>query len=194
MRYLILCFLGCAALGSWIGCGSQLAPVNSMLIAPTLTPCAPPAVRRINCGDNAYTGYCSAHWSADQPYSGNSWGYVGTTSVGGPGGPPILNTNDQPLFYKERYASTLEYDVDVPAGSYNVTLWFSEGYWTASGKRVFDVVVEGVTVVSGLDVFAVAGPKTAYAVNTIATVSDGTLNIVLTASADNAEINAIEVR
>jgi hypothetical protein len=38
-----------------------------------------------------------------------------------------------------------------------VTLKFSENYWTATGKRLFKVILNGTTVLSNFDIFADAG-------------------------------------
>ncbi len=185
-------FLALAALGCRSS-SSDLTPQNPQLVPPTPTPCVPTAaLYRVNCGDLAYTDYCGNVWAADQAYS--TWGYATVGSIGGPGTSSIEDTLSDPLFYKERYAPTLEYRFDVSAGTYQVVLWFSEGYFTAPGSRIFSVVVEGVSFASALDVFSQVGGKRAYSLSGSVPVSDGTLNIVMTASADNAEINAIEVK
>jgi hypothetical protein len=178
------------------GCGSQISSSNPLLSPPTPTPCAASAAQfRVNCGDPAsYTDKCGNVWVPDQLYSLGGWGYVAAGSSGGPGTTAISGTLDDPLFYKERYATNLEYRFTLPNGSYQVTLWFSEGYWTAPAKRVFSVVVEGVTLAPALDCYAVAGAKTATSLSATVPLSDGVLNVILAASADNAQINAIEVK
>ena len=48
----------------------------------------------------------------------------------------------------------------VPAGSYQVTLKFAETYFTsgaASGQRVFNVAINGTTVLTNFDIKAAAG-------------------------------------
>jgi hypothetical protein len=45
----------------------------------------------------------------------------------------------------------------TPGSSRNVTLYFVEHFWTAPGKRVFDVIINGNRVLSGFDIFADAG-------------------------------------
>ena len=47
----------------------------------------------------------------------------------------------------------------MPAGSYQVTLKFAETYWTAAGKRVFNVLVNGTTVLTNFDIYAAAGAQ-----------------------------------
>jgi beta-galactosidase len=47
--------------------------------------------------------------------------------------------------------------VPVPNGRYRITAHFLEPEATSSGKRVFDVRANGVTVLKDFDVFAAAG-------------------------------------
>jgi hypothetical protein len=173
------------------GCGSHLSPSNSLYLPP---PCSNTALFRVNCGAVLYKDSCGNNWAADQAYTPGAWGYFTVGTVGGPGVTGIANTPSAPLFYKERYGTPLEYRFDVPAGTYNVTLYFSESYWTSTGKRSFSVVVEGVTFAASMDLFALAGKNSAYVLTGPVPVLDGTLNIVMTATLDNALIDAIEVK
>ena len=50
------------------------------------------------------------------------------------------------------------YRLDVPNGSYKVTLKFSELQHSEPGRRVFDVTLQGKTVLEGLDLFTKGGP------------------------------------
>src|SRR5207248_3308467 len=95
----------------------------------------------------------------------------------------------------ERYGKTFSYAVSVPNGTYSVTLKFAEIYWTAAGRRVFNVAINGKTVLTNFDILAQPGaaPNTALDKNFSTTVTNGTLSIVFTTVADNAQINAIEV-
>ena len=43
--------------------------------------------------------------------------------------------------------------ISAPAGKYSVTLKFAELYWTAKGGRVFNVAINGTTVLSNFDIF-----------------------------------------
>lgn len=186
-----------ALLGLATGCGTQLSPANTLLQPPPPTPCVPTtAVQRVNCGDAAFSDSCGNLWAADQAYTLGGWGYVTppTSSVGGVGTGSIGGTVEDGLFLKERYAASLEYRFTVPNATYQVTMKFCEGYFTGPGQRSFGVVAEGVNMASGLDLYAQAGPKNAYELSSPVTVSDGILNIVMTASADNALVNAIEIK
>lgn len=82
----------------------------------------------------------------------------------------------------------------VTNGTYTVTLDFAEVYWTAAGKRVFNVTIEGQPVLQNFDIYAAAGgAQIAWQRSFSATVNDGVLNIVGTASVDQAKFSAIEV-
>jgi hypothetical protein len=78
---------------------------------------------------------------------------------------PVKNTKDWKLFQDFRYGKDkLTYTFnDLPAGEYMVELYFMEpwigvgGEVNAEGKRVFDVAINGKTVIDDLDIWAEAG-------------------------------------
>lgn len=47
-------------------------------------------------------------------------------------------------------------NVAVPNGKYQVTLRFSENQYKAANKRVFDVRIEGATILTSFDIFVAA--------------------------------------
>ncbi|NQU24318.1 MAG: hypothetical protein HQ567_23800 [Candidatus Nealsonbacteria bacterium] len=65
-------------------------------------------------------------------------------------------TEDDLLYQTCRY-DTRGYDLDVPNGTYRVTLQFCEPHFDSAGKRVWDVKIQGKKVVERLDIFAVVG-------------------------------------
>jgi hypothetical protein len=85
-----------------------------------------------------------------------------------------------PIYNTVRYDLD-SYDLVVPNGSYSVTLQFNEPAYSAAGKRVFGVTIQGRQVVTGLDIFARVGQHTALdlAFPDVA-VADGTLHIDFT--------------
>jgi len=162
---------------------------------PTPTPTATPPVagyrQRVNCGGPAYSDSAGQTWAADQPYAGGSWGYVGglasttTNAIGG--------TTDAPLYQSERY-NMLSYRFDVPPGRYAVELRFAEIYqYAGPGLRVFDVQLEGSTVITGLDLYTLVGPYVAYTRTFEVPVVDGQLNIDFVARRGAAKVSAIQV-
>jgi hypothetical protein len=137
----------------------------------------------INAGGPAFTDSVGNVWAADKNFSGGTT-YSKANAIAG--------TVDDALFQTERYG-TFSYNIPVPSGTYSVTLRFAELYWTSAGKRVFNVSLEGQTVVSNLDLFAAVGANTALDRTFQITVTDGTLNIGFTTVVDNAKVSAIQV-
>ena len=105
----------------------------------------------------------------------------------------ITGTSDPTLYQTVRYAPTLTYNIPVVNDTYTVTLYFAEIYFNAPGQRVFNVSIEGQTVLQNFDIWAVAGQFAAVQRTFVVTVTDGVLNIVAPASVDNANFSAIKV-
>ena len=138
----------------------------------------------VNAGGASYTASDGTVYEADTAYSGGNL-YSDPSAA-------IAGTTDDALYQSERYGS-FSYAVPVADGTYAVTLQFAEIWWTVDSQRVFDVTAEGTTVVDDLDLYAAAGHDTAYdAVVTVA-VTDGTLDLGLVGSVDNAKVNAVRV-
>ncbi|HEY3309515.1 MAG TPA: malectin domain-containing carbohydrate-binding protein [Desulfuromonadaceae bacterium] len=137
----------------------------------------------INCGGAAFTDSTGLAFVADGYYSG---GYTNFTTSAIPG------TIDDLLYQSWRYGN-MSYNIPLANGNYSVTLKFSDWY-TAVGKRVFDVKMEGVVVLSNVDIVAKAGYLTPYDVTIPVTVTDGLLNIQFVNKIDNAKINAIVIK
>jgi hypothetical protein len=137
----------------------------------------------LNCAGAKYTDASGLIYNADAGFSGGS---VSSTTAA------ISGTADATLYQSERYGN-FSYSVPMTNGSYNVTLKFAEGYFSAAGQRIFNVAVNGATVISNLDIYAKAGKNTAYDVVVPATVSNGTLTIQFTSVVNNAEVRAIKI-
>ena len=75
-----------------------------------------------------------------------------------------------------------------------MTLKFAELYWTAAGKRVFSVAINGTKVLSNFDIFAAAGATLKAIDETFKVTSTGTITIQFTTgTAGNPLVNAIQV-
>ncbi|MEL6755564.1 MAG: malectin domain-containing carbohydrate-binding protein, partial [Pseudomonadota bacterium] len=115
------------------------------------------------------------------------------------------------VFFSERWASNLEYDLALDDGQYIVELYFAEtflglpggGSTGGVGDRIFDVSIEGELVIDNIDLFDEgdgiigndAGQAAVQIVKTfVVDVTDGNLDIDFTAEVDNAKISAIIVR
>jgi hypothetical protein len=80
--------------------------------------------------------------------------------------------------------------------SRTVTLYFEELYWSGAGKRVFNVSINGVTVLSNFDIFAAAGGKYIAIQRTFAATANASGQVVVAftkGTVDNPMVNGISV-
>lgn len=172
-------------------------------------------IYRINCGGPDYTDSKGNLWMEDRPLAGNTsgllWGSVSwandfenvpsffasqrTSSA------PVKGTRDWPLFQTFRYGKDkLSYHFPLPDGDYLVELYFMEpwlgvgGGVDASGMRLFDIAVNGKTVVKDLDIWKEAGTNAAYKKIIRTSVKGGKLVLSFPGSrAGQAVISAIAI-
>lgn len=136
----------------------------------------------VNAGGAAYQDGTGQVYSADKGFVGG-WTYSTTRRID--------RTDMQPLFQSERTGLT-GYDLPVSsAGTYRVTLGFAELYWSAAGKRVFDVSAEGTRIIAGLDIHAVAGKYRAMTRTVDVPVTDGSLTLRFTARVDQPTVSVV---
>ena len=154
------------------------AKVSALVVEPATL------IFAVHAGGQSYTDANGLKYQADAQFSGGSTAKTSAT---------ITGTPDTPLYQSERYGKTFSYSVPVPSGDYLVTLKFAEIYWTQVGQRVFNVLVQGTTVLSKLDLVARVGPRAAYDVSVPAHVTTGPLTLTFQAVIDNAKVSAIEV-
>lgn len=139
---------------------------------------------RINSGGAAYTDSLGQGWQADSDFTGGTTYSV--TSA-------IANTNDPTLYQSERRGS-FTYDFAVPSGTYAVTLKFAETSFTSAGQRVFDVAIDGKTVLSNFDIYAAAGGANIALDKTFAVTSAGRIRIKFSdGSAGKPVVDAIQI-
>ncbi len=158
---------------------------------------SPPVEIRTNVGGPAHEGI-------DYP---GSW-VVGScspnsyTTAGA-----IMNTADDALFYTHAWGNPLLCTVgsELPVGNYRLRLYFAEVYFgdgcaaggIGVGSRVFDIELEGITVKSNVDVFALAGCALKDGRPLVETfdlmIADGSLDIRMPATANNGMVSAIEL-
>ena len=133
----------------------------------------------------------------------------------------IQETEADPLYQTERFGENgFSFDVAVEPGFYDVTLSFAEIFMGVSdmdsaecqdddanetdgpngcvGERVFDVVIEGETVLEDFDIYAEGGNQSLVPVDRALAdipVNDDSLNIdfVKLDGQDNPKVSAIEV-
>ncbi len=139
----------------------------------------------VNSGGPAYTDTLGNSWAADNSFTG---GTADTTTHA------IAGTPDPTLYQSERFGD-FSYQFTVPNGAYNVKLKFAEIYWTAPGKRLFNVAINGTPVLTEFDIVATAGaPYTALDETFPVTVTGSSITIQFTSGlADYPKISAIEI-
>jgi DUF971 family protein len=144
----------------------------------------PPMNLKINCGSIAV-----GEWGADHSWSVVSGGANSTTaSIANAGSVP------QAVVQHRRYGSRVTYNLDIPDGRYHVRLHFADLFSSGTGKRVFDVRMEGATVLPNYDIIAAAGgAKRAVAVLFENVEVTGGLQLEALAKVNTAQFNAIEV-
>lgn len=143
-------------------CGIEILPVASA---------TPDYSLYINAGGPEYVDEAGNKWVADTEFVGGFTYGVSSTEIAG--------TKDDVIFRSERYGSKFSYEIDVPNGSYQVSLLFAEIYsgTMAVGARVFHVDIQGQPALEDFDIYATVGENTADMETFTAEVTDGTLTI-----------------
>jgi len=152
--------------------------------------------RRMNCGVYGDWQDSSGHWwQADVPFASGYLGYVD----GGPiaTGSPIAGTTDDYLYQHQiKGLSAYRFYVSdgVYQGEFEVELRFAEIEATGPGQRIFDVKIEGQTVISDLDLYDLVGPNHAYARLFSTLVNDEYLDIEFVSKVGEPVLAAVRVR
>lgn len=132
-------------------------------------------------------------WSADTNFSGGTpSSFTQTVTI------PTSVTSSPPqnLFKNQRYGVMTYTIPNLTAGKqYSVKLLFAEEYYSAVGQRVFNVAINGASVLSNFDIRATAGASnTAVEKAFTATAnSSGQIVIAFSAITDLPAINGIQV-
>ncbi|WP_213807720.1 malectin domain-containing carbohydrate-binding protein [Granulicella sp. dw_53] len=134
------------------------------------------------------------------PFQADAFFAGGGTSAG-PGTPNLSATvNPAPaqVYQQERSGGTITYTLPnlVVGTSYKLRLHFNEFYWKQAGQRVFNVIVNGDTVLPNFDIIAAAGaPETAIVEEfTVQPDTNGKVTVTLSgAMADQPKISALEL-
>ena len=125
---------------------------------------------RVNCGGDAYTDEFGQQWLADDTLYSHSWGQdfglhpfqASQRHIN----QDIRGTHSDELFQFFRFGRhRLWYDFPVPDGEYRLELYFVEPWYGKGGAmtddyegfRIFDVAINGETVIDDLDPWAEAG-------------------------------------
>ncbi len=130
----------------------------------------------------AYTDNQGNPWSADQGFTTSKTAFSSAT---------IAGTSDPTLYQSYRYGNHFSYNFILPNGDYNVTLKFAETQKTQLGQRVFNVAVNGSTVLTNFDVLSEVSPNTALNKTFPIKVTNNNIRIDFSADIDKAMISAI---
>jgi Malectin domain len=148
----------------------------------------PTTIYRIDSGTSSPV----SPFTADQFFSGGTTRTV-TNTINTSG---LTNAAPQGVYQSERYGN-VTYTIPslVAAAKYTVRLHFAELFWTASGKRTFNVAINGTTVLSNFDIFATTGAEFKATLRdfTATASSSGQIVITLTTVTDNATIEGLEI-
>ena len=166
----------------------ERAKINGIEIAGDINPIAIPFA--LNAGGNEYTsGDTGLTWLEDDGnyFLNEGMPFVKTGDIG--------NTEDDDVYNAERFNPSLRFVLPgFEKGLYTIELHFVETNHQASGQRVFDVSIEGNTVLNNYDIFDEAGFSSAVVKEYVDTpILDGILDISLIASEGSATINGIAI-
>jgi hypothetical protein len=95
-----------------------------------------------------------------------------------------------------RFGGSFSYSIPTtPGHTYALRFTFSEVWWTADGSRALDVRVNGVTVLAGVDPFALAGARFTPGVRnaTVVAGAGAGMTVSFATIRDNAILAALEV-
>lgn len=148
----------------------------------------------VNVGSNAqYSDEEGLVWEADQPYREGSFGHIGgearlfNRSI-------VITGSRKTALYVTYREGLQGYRFDVPDGDYEVELDFAEPEDLEPGERVFQVAINGKSVLSRVDLAAQPGFRTAKPVVLTTSVSGGEgLVVSFTAVKGKPVLNGIRV-
>jgi choice-of-anchor A domain-containing protein len=145
-------------------------------------------IYQIDCGSSSGVSPSAA----DRYYSGGTAFSVtnGITTTG------VTKPAPAGVCQSERYGNTTYTLPSLVAGAlYTVRLHFAETWWTASGKRKFNVTINDTPVLSNLDIYATTGARYKAMVREFTATADSSGQIVLkfVTVTNNATIAGIEL-
>ncbi len=144
-------------------------------------------VVRMACGGPGGTDTAGNVWAADSGVGGGlAW-----TATSQP------NLASQPVPYQSMCYSvgvaSFSRTFSVPSGDYTVKFKFLEPNKTGAGQRIFGASINGVPVISGLDLFAAAGALKPYDLAFNTTAVNGSIQIIFTTAVWKSVISAIQI-
>jgi hypothetical protein len=157
----------------------EIAAAGGATPTPTPPPTSPPASGSVAINSG---GTAAGSFAADGDFALSSWTYKTTGTIETSG---VTNPAPQSVYQDEREGATVTYTIPglTPGAAYALKLSFAELWLAGPGQRVFNIGINGATVLSNFDIFKAAGTRlkaVAESFNAMAT-STGTIAIKLTA-------------
>ena len=148
---------------------------------------ARPTSIRVQCGDtkSSFTDPSGLVWEADNGFTGG--GVAGTDLIQGTDSNELLRKARQGVF------TDFSYSFPVGNGSYEVRLRFAEFIVPVPGLRVFNVKINGSTVLSNFDILTEVLFKTALEKTFPVEVTDEQIDIVFEGVKRRGIVSAIEI-
>jgi Glycosyl hydrolase family 12/Malectin domain len=175
----------------WIG-GKGLAASNFSVSASAATSCAS------ICIDSGSTAAVSPFVADEDFVGGATIDHANTINTS-----KVTNPAPAAVYQSARVTTTpgagTTFSYTIPgftAGAmHTVRLHFCETYWTAAGKRKFNVSINGTQVLTDFDIFATAGGQNIANIQqfTEAADSSGSYVLMFTSDVDKALISGIEI-
>jgi fibronectin type 3 domain-containing protein len=164
------------------------ASSNEASATPQL-PTASTAIYQINSGGSAVAPFVADEFFNTGATSATN-STIATTGV--------TNAAPMAVYQTDRYGGAFTYTLPglTSGASYIVHLHFVETYWTAAGQRLFNVAINGKSVLTNFDILATAGGPDIAVVEpfTVNANSSGQIIIAFTSgTADLPKINGIEI-
>src|SRR5947207_7985806 len=140
----------------------------------------------INCGGRDYRAVDGTDWVGDYYFQGGDLLY---TSDG------ILGSQDLPVYRSGRAGLYGDFAYNIPAanGSYNVTLHFDEIQYWNKGDRIFNVTINGTTVLTNFDILSKVAPRAVYKQTFPVSVTNGSVQIAVNGVFRKGLLNGIQI-
>jgi len=164
-----------------------------MLLAVVLAPPGGP----LRAAESGVTWAVNVGGPAYRATDGTAYETESWVSGGTPGMLDTVKGSQDPALYRTFRAGPLQVRRALPNGVYDITFHFAEHESLAPGERVFDVLVEGRTVIPALDVMRSRDAKIHSALSVTipgVEVADGELDIDFVAAVGQPVLSALVVR
>ena len=134
-----------------------------------------------------------APFVADEFFSGGGTSTSGATISTA----NVVNPAPMQVYQSARFG-TFTYTIPslTAQSTYTVRLHFAETYWSAAGQRVFNVAINGTTVLQNFDIVTTAGGPDIAVVEQFSATANASGQIILSftnGTADKPEVSGIEV-